>query len=158
MTEDEAYNVAYKCFEYYNDKDTTLENWTSPASVESKVGVVSYDWMSGSSVTKNIVELFEALDSNGINTWICSAGETDAVRAAVDFWGLHGLNHFLGYGSRSADTDEYISSNEHIRERSFFLLKIRDFGHLVFDRIHTLLASLIDSACAVTKRDVLDTA
>jgi len=89
MTEDEAYNVAYKCFEYYNDKDTTLENWTSPASVESKVGVVSYDWMSGSSVTKNIVELFEALDSNGINTWICSAGETDAVRAAVDFWGLH---------------------------------------------------------------------
>jgi hypothetical protein len=50
---------------------------------------VHFEWTSGIQVTENIRELWHALDTNGIDVWVCSASCTDVIRAAIDIFGLH---------------------------------------------------------------------
>ena len=89
MTEDEIYDLALKGFAEYKDVDSSAVTWTSPESLPSKTGVVSYEWTSGIQVTENIRELWQALEDNGIDVWVCSASCTGVIRAAVDTFGLH---------------------------------------------------------------------
>ncbi len=89
MTQQEVYNLAYASHSYYGSVETSTVTWTSPAEIASKVGVVEYTWNSGIAVSKNIVELWAALQANGIDVWVCSASAMEPVRAAIDVFGLH---------------------------------------------------------------------
>ncbi|MDO4488416.1 MAG: hypothetical protein Q4B67_04960 [Eubacteriales bacterium] len=89
MTEDEVYTLAKASHTYYGAVDSEYVTWTSPAEIESKVGVVEYEWTSGTGVSENVKELWKTLQANGIDVWVCSASATDPIRAAVDAFGLH---------------------------------------------------------------------
>ena len=89
MTEEEVYELSKEAFAAYMDVDTSVVTWTSPKSIQSRTGVVQYEWTSGIQVTENIRELWHALDTNGIDVWVCSASCTGAIRAAIDIFGLH---------------------------------------------------------------------
>ena len=89
MTEEEVYELSKEAFAAYMDVDTSVVTWTSPESIQSKTGVVHFEWTSGIQVTENIRELWHALDINGIDVWVCSASCTDVIRAAIDIFGLH---------------------------------------------------------------------
>ena len=89
MTEEQVYTLAKASHNKYKAVETSEVTWTSPESIQSKVGQVEYTWTKGTQVSKNINEMFEAFQDNGIKVWICSASATDPIRAAVDVWGLH---------------------------------------------------------------------
>ena len=89
MTEDEVYALATASHSTYKAVETSSVNWTTPEDIESKVGVVSYDWTSGTQVSESVKELWKVLDENGIDVWVCSASATDPIRAAIDVWDLH---------------------------------------------------------------------
>ena len=58
----------------------SCKSWRLPSTRRS--------WTSGVQVPENINELWSVLTENGIDVWVCSASSTDAIRAAVDVWGL----------------------------------------------------------------------
>jgi len=89
MTDNEIYNLSYQSCKKFSELDTSEEIWKSPGSIPSLLGQVEYKWKSGVSVSKNIHELFEALDNFGIDVWICSASGMQQVLAAVDVFDLH---------------------------------------------------------------------
>ena len=111
MTEDEIYDLALKGFNEYKDVDSSTVTWTSPETLESKAGVVSYEWTSGIQVTENIKELWRALDANGIDVWVCSASATGVIKAAVDTFGLHEYcTGMLGMTNQTDDSGKYIAA------------------------------------------------
>lgn len=89
FSEDEVYQLAYASHSTFKELETSTVEWISPEDIESTVGQVSYEWTSGVQVSDNIVEMFQAMDASGIDVWVCSASCTDAIRAAVDVWGMH---------------------------------------------------------------------
>lgn len=89
MTEEQVYSLALKSHSMYKAVETSVVHWESPSNIKSKVGVVSYDWTSGTQVSENIKELWSVLCDNGIDVWVCSASATDVIRAGIDAWGLH---------------------------------------------------------------------
>lgn len=89
FTEDEVYQLACDSHSTYKELETSTVAWTSPEDIDSVVGQVAYEWTSGVQVSANILEMFQALDAAGIDVWVCSASCTDAIRAAVDVWGMH---------------------------------------------------------------------
>lgn len=89
MTQDEVYSIASKSHEKYRNVNTEQVTVETSKDIESKVGVVSHTYTLGVQVTDNIVELWKALDENGIDVWVCSASDTDIIRAAIDVFGLH---------------------------------------------------------------------
>ena len=89
MTEDEVYNLAFKSHTFYKKAVSTKKTWTSPDTIDSKVGQVQYTYIAGIQVSENIIELWKALRIAGIDVWVCSASSIDVVKAAVDVWGLH---------------------------------------------------------------------
>lgn len=110
MTEDEVYALAEKAFTAYKDVDTSVVTWTSPESISSGTGVVSYTWTSGIQVTENIRELWQALDANGIDVWVCSASCTGAIRAAIDVFGLHDFcTGMLAMTNKTDSSGKYIA-------------------------------------------------
>ena len=103
MTEEEIYELAVLAFDKFKNVDTSVITWTSPASVSSRTGVVSCEWISGIQVSENINELMSALDENEIDVWVCSASCTAAVRAAIDSFSLH--NYCTGIVAMTDKTD-----------------------------------------------------
>ena len=92
------------------DVDTSVVTWTSPESIQSKTGVVHFEWTSGIQVTENIRELWHALDINGIDVWVCSASCTGAIRAAIDTFGLHDYcTGMLGMTNETDADGKYIA-------------------------------------------------
>ena len=89
FSEEEVYQLAYASHSTFKEVETSTVEWISPEDMESTVGQVSYEWTSGVQVSDNIVEMFQAMDASGIDVWVCSASCTDAIRAAVDVWGMH---------------------------------------------------------------------
>ena len=89
MTEQEVYDLAYASHTHYGAVESEYVTWTSPAEIESKIGVSEYEWTSGTGVSENLQELYRVLDENGIDVWVCSASAIDPIRAAVDAFGLH---------------------------------------------------------------------
>ncbi len=93
MTEDEVYALFRRSCEAYRDADTESVTWTSPESIDSKLGVVSCDFTLGVSVPEDVRAMMKACGDNGIDVWICSASPVDGVRAAVDVYGLEDCVH-----------------------------------------------------------------
>lgn len=89
MTEEEVYKLACGSHGLYKTLETSSVTWTSPAEIESKVGVVEYTWTSGTQVSDSVIGLWKQLDEAGIDVWVCSASATDPIRAAIDTWGMH---------------------------------------------------------------------
>lgn len=88
MTEQEVYDLAFDSHTHYGAVETSEVTWST--SLEgSKTGAVEYTWTSGTGVPENIVELWAALQDNGIDVWVCSASAIDPIRAAIDAFGLH---------------------------------------------------------------------
>ncbi len=114
MTEQEVYDLAYKSHLKYSKLETSEVTWTSPETITSGIGSVSYTWTSGFSVTENIRELWKTLQDNGIDVWVCSASCTGAVRAAIDVCGLH--DYCTGMTAMTTKTDssgKYITSYDY---------------------------------------------
>ena len=88
MTEEEVYNLAKASHTYYGAVETSTVTWET-AGEGTKVGAVSYEWTSGTGVSKEMQWLYKALDEAGIDVWVCSASAIDPIRAAVDAFGLH---------------------------------------------------------------------
>ena len=57
MTEEEVYELSKEAFAAYMDVDTSVVTWISPETIQSKTGIVQYEWTSGIQVTENIREL-----------------------------------------------------------------------------------------------------
>lgn len=114
MTEEEVYALTTRALEEYSKKETSEVTWESPEGFASKTGPVSYTWTSGVSVSKNINELWEALDKNGIDVWVCSASVTGVIKAAIDFFGLHEYcTGMLGMTDKKDDDDRFINEYDY---------------------------------------------
>lgn len=121
MTEDEVYALAKKSHEKYKNLETSEVTWTSPESIKSNIGSVSFAWTSGFSVTENIKELWSSLNDNGIDVWVCSASCTAAVRAAVDVFGLHNyLTGLLAMTTKTDDEGRFINAYEYENGCGFY--------------------------------------
>ncbi len=104
MTPDEAYYVSQSTYKKWNNAESKKVTWTTPDTIESKVGVSETSWTEGISVSKNMVELYRALHENGFDVYVVSASGTDEVRAAVDFFGLHDyVTGVLAYTNKLKD-------------------------------------------------------
>ena len=88
MTEQEVYDLAYASHDFYRQEESKYVTWTTEGT-GSKCGTSEYEFTWGTQVSDNIVELWKALDANGIDVWVCSASATDPIRAAIDVWGGH---------------------------------------------------------------------
>ncbi|MBQ0067835.1 MAG: hypothetical protein KBS60_06615 [Phascolarctobacterium sp.] len=88
MSEEEAYNLAFRSHSKYKNVPTSQVTWSTCLS-NKRSGEISSTFMNGITVTDNICELWSALKDNGIDVWVCSASGVDEIRAAVDAFGLH---------------------------------------------------------------------
>lgn len=88
MSEKEVYAMFKRSCETYQYVDTVKQTWTSPSSIESKVGVVDCSFIKGVSVTDSVKKMLKHYADNHIDVWVCSASHVDGVRAAVDAYGL----------------------------------------------------------------------
>jgi len=89
MSEQEVYELSKASHHIYKEVDTSYKTITSPSTIDSKVGVTSYTYVEGVQVSENIKELWKALDTAGIDVWVCSASEANIIRSAIDEFGLH---------------------------------------------------------------------
>ena len=108
MTEDEVYDLYKRSCETYRDVDTEAITWTSPESIESKIGVVSCEFPLGVSVTDDVKAMLKAYSENGLDVWICSASHADGVRAAVDAYGLSDYIHGVIGMTQKAEGGVYV--------------------------------------------------
>lgn len=88
MTEQEVYDLFYRSCSYYQDVESRYVTWTSPAELESGLGVVECTFTEGVSVPQDVKDMMRYCRDGGIYVWICSASHVDGVRAAVDAYGL----------------------------------------------------------------------
>ena len=112
MTEQEVYDLAYASHSYYGSVESSKVTWTSPA-IESKVGVVSYTWTSGTGVSNGVKELWKALDKAGIDVWVCSASAIDPIRAAIDAFGLRDYCTGVIAMTRTLVDGKYVNSYDY---------------------------------------------
>lgn len=103
MTEAEAYSVSADCYKTYKDYPTESVKWQTSADIKSKVGTVGTSWTLGVSMAENILELWKALDDNGIDVWINSASGSTQIRAAVDVLGAAAADSLTGIIAYTAD-------------------------------------------------------
>ena len=89
MTEREVYDIAYSSHKKYAAVTTSKEIIAGPQEIVSSVGAVNYEYTSGVQVTENIKELWNCLNRNGFDVWVCSASGVQQILAAVDAFGLH---------------------------------------------------------------------
>jgi len=91
MTYDEVYDLAYQSHKYYGSLDASdwgTVTWTGPEEYDSSLGAASYTWTRGITVTKEVLELWAALDENGFDSYVCSASFEPVVNAACDYFGI----------------------------------------------------------------------
>ena len=88
MKPEEIYNLTMGNLMQNRQVETHCKVWESP-DIKSRSGRVSEEWTYGINVSENMKELIRTLDANGIDVWICSASDVDAVRAGLDGFGLH---------------------------------------------------------------------
>ncbi len=113
MTEQEVYDLAYASHTYYGAVESEYVTWTSPAEIESRVGVVEYEWTSGTGVSEQMKGLYKALDEAGIDVWVCSASAIDPIRAAIDAFGLHDYVTGVIAMTRTQENGKYVTSYDY---------------------------------------------
>ncbi len=108
MTEEEIYALASAGIAAFKDREASVETWTSPDSIKSKVGVATCEWKAGIQIPENVSELWNALSRNGIDVWACSAYCTGVTCAAIDAFGLHdSCTGILGWTNKSDKSGKY---------------------------------------------------
>lgn len=105
MSDDEVYDLTSRCLEKYSKEETSKVTWKSPSDLETAVGQVKVKWTKGVSVPEGIAELWQALDDNNIDVWVCSSSAAGVVRAAIDHFGLH--EYCKGLLAMTPQTDYY---------------------------------------------------
>ena len=90
MRPEEIRQIAGRMIEAYRGKDTEIYQLESPAGIDSAAGQRTVVFTRGYCVTENMRELTAVLHNNGVDVWICSASDVDAVRASADAFGMHG--------------------------------------------------------------------
>ena len=101
MTPQQVYDLAHEAFEMYKEASLKADfwqkrKWQSPEKYAgSKGGQLSISFNQGITVSPELLELFAALEANGIDAWICSASFIDVITAAVDVFGLTGVDGVL---------------------------------------------------------------
>ena len=135
MTEQEVYDLFYRSCSAYQGIETRRVTWTSPAEIESKLGVVDCTFTEGCSVTQDVKDMLRAYREGGIDVWICSASHVDGVRAAVDAFGLSdvvtgviGMTQMLEDGYYIPEYDyetgfSYDNAGEGVWERSAYAIQ-----------------------------------
>jgi hypothetical protein len=117
MTPNQVYQLAYRCDSWYGDpaKGQTWSkgSYQSPAELKSQAGNVSVSYKLGITVTPEIKELYNALNENGIDTWIDSASPLDVVRAAVDYFQIPGVDGIVGMTNRKDRQGRYINAYDY---------------------------------------------
>ena len=91
MTGEEIYSLAQGCARQNEKAETFQKIFEAPAGPAggSPEGCISEEWTYGLSVSENIRELAAVLREDGVDVWICSASDVDAVRGGIDYFGLH---------------------------------------------------------------------
>ena len=112
MTETEVYSLAKRSHEFYKEEESEYVTWSTPGT-DSKIGAVDYEFTWGTAVSDNIVELWKALDDNGIDVWVCSASATDPIRAAIDVWGGHKYITGLLAMTNKLEDDKYVNEYDY---------------------------------------------
>ena len=80
--------------------------WTSPANYSSKTGQQSVSFNMGITISPELKELYKALDSDGIDVWVCSASFIDVIKAITDapaVFGLEGVDGVVAMTNKMAD-------------------------------------------------------
>ena len=114
MTEREVYDLAVRSHLKYGKVKTSTVRWEGSPEVNSLVGPVAYEWISGIQVTDNIRELWRLLKDNGIDVWVCSASGIQQILAAVDVFGLHDYcTGVLGMTLKQDSTGRYVSGYDY---------------------------------------------
>ena len=114
MTEDELYGLTSRALKEYSSKETSEVTWNTSGKISSKTGPASYTWTSGVTVTDNMVELWKALDENGIDVWVCSASATGVIKAAIDHFRLHDYcTGMLGMTDKTDSKGRYINEYDY---------------------------------------------
>ncbi|MCQ2069603.1 MAG: hypothetical protein MJZ68_00530 [archaeon] len=114
MTEDQVYRLAYASHVHYRDVPTVKTERTSPAEIDSMLGVVTASWTDGITVTENVKELWKVLHGSGIDVWVCSASGSVQVQAAIDAFGLHKCcSGMYGMNIKTDKDGKYIPEYDH---------------------------------------------
>ena len=116
MSPKEVYTLAYTAFTDYAKKSEKADfwkkcKWTSPASYPGSVaGSLSVSYNQGITVSPELLELFAALEANGIDAWICSASYVDVINAAVKAFNIPGVDGVVAMTNKKVNgvyTNEY---------------------------------------------------
>ena len=132
MTEQEVYDLAYASHTYYGAVESEYVTWTSPETIESKIGVAEYEWTSGTGVSEQMKGLYKALDEAGIDVWVCSASAIDPIRAAIDAFGLHDYVTGVIAMTRTQEDGKYVTSYDYETGYGWFAI---DGGKWVEDDV-----------------------
>ena len=98
MTPAQVHDMAYTAFVDYAQKSKDKNfwkklSWTSPRDYPgARAGQLTVSFNQGVTVSPELLELFAALEANGIDAWICSASFTDVITAAVKAFNIPGVN------------------------------------------------------------------
>ncbi len=101
MSSKQIYDLALEAFTMYAraSQDPAFwcrKKWTSPANYPgSKAGQLSVSYKQGITVSPEFLELFAALEANGIDAWICSASYLDVISAAVKAFNIPGVDGIM---------------------------------------------------------------
>lgn len=104
MTPEQVYNLSRASCTKYGAVKTEKITWESPEEIQSKAGKVSISWTKGVSPAPAMKELWATLQSNGIDVWVCSASSIEAVRGAINAFGLQSyVTGLLGMTNKVVD-------------------------------------------------------
>jgi|GEM_PF-2767737 len=112
MTSKQVTALATESHEKYMGltKDWTLkfyqDSWTSPADYVSRTGQQKVSFNMGITISPELKELYKALDSAGIDVWICSASFIDVIEAISKnpaVFGLEGVDGVVAMTNKMTD-------------------------------------------------------
>ena len=101
--------MAYTAFVDYDQKSKAKDfwkklSWTSPKDYPgAKAGQLTVSFNQGVTVSPELLELFAALEANGIDAWICSASFTDVITAAVKAFNIPGVNGVVAMANKKVN-------------------------------------------------------
>jgi len=114
MTQQEVYDLAFRSHNNYRSVKTEQVTWTSPATIESRVGQASFTWTMGISVPKAMEVLFQSLRKSGFDVWLISESHIDVIRAAVDVFGLHDYINGVIAMTHTLEEGKYIQKYDYL--------------------------------------------
>ena len=111
MTPDEVQKLAAASHQYWADYGRYAEEtWTSPVELPGKTGIVSIDFITGLTLTDELMDLYATLQANGIDVYIVSASPIDTVLAANETMGYNlPEDHVYAMRNKLGEDGRYIN-------------------------------------------------